>query len=187
MEFTGQDVYGATLGIVGLGAIGAAVARRAIGFGMKVLYYNRRRNGALEAALNAQYRSLDDLLAESDFISLHCPLTEETRGLMGAAELAKMKPTAVLVNTARGPVVDEEALYRALKEGQIWAAGLDVWEKEPIRPDHPLLGLDNVVALPHIGSASRATRAKMAVMAAENVVAGAEGRIPPNLVKPTSG
>lgn len=184
MEFTGQDVYGATLGIIGLGGIGAAVARRACGFGMKIVYNNRRRNTTLEAALNAEYRPLDDLLAESDFISIHCPLTDATRHLIGAAQLAQMKPTAVLINTARGPVVDEAALYRALNEGQIWAAGLDVWEHEPVRPDHPLLELDNVVALPHIGSASEATRTRMAVMAAENVVAGAAGQIPPNAVNP---
>lgn len=184
LEFTGQDIYGATLGIVGLGSIGAAVARRALGFGMKILYHNRRPNPLAEAALGCRYVDLDALLKESDFVSLHCPLTEETRGLIGRRELALMKPTAVLVNTARGPVVDEAALIEALKEGRIWAAGLDVYDVEPIAPDHPLLQLDNVVALPHIGSASIRTRTRMATLAAENLVAALTGREPPTPVNP---
>lgn len=177
MEFTGQDVYGATLGIIGLGRIGAAVARRALGFGMKVIYHGRRRVPALEAALNAQYRTMDELLSESDFVSLHCPLTEGTHHLIGERELAKMRSNAVLINTSRGPVVDEEALYRALETMQIWAAGLDVWEKEPVNPEHPLLSLDNVVALPHIGSASIKTRTRMAVLAANNLVQALTGQL----------
>lgn len=184
LEFTGQDIYGATLGIVGLGSIGAAVARRALGFGMKILYYNRRPNPVAEAALGCRYVDLDTLLRESDFVSLHCPLTDETRGLIGRRELALMKPTAVLVNTARGPVVDEAALIDALKEGRIWAAGLDVYDVEPIAPDHPLLQLDNVVALPHIGSASIRTRTRMATLAAENLVAALTGKEPPTPVNP---
>lgn len=177
MEFTGQDVYGATLGIIGLGRIGAAVARRALGFGMKVIYHGRRRVPALEAALNAQYRTMEELLSESDFVSLHCPLTEGTHHLIGEREFAKMRSNAVLINTSRGPVVDEEALYRALETKQIWAAGLDVWEKEPVNPQHPLLSLDNVVALPHIGSASIKTRTRMAVLAANNLVQALTGQL----------
>ncbi|MBO8141587.1 MAG: D-glycerate dehydrogenase [Firmicutes bacterium] len=184
MFLAGQDVYGRTLGIIGAGRIGAAVARRARGFDMTVLYHNRRRRPELEAETGARYVSLDELLASSDFVVILVPLTPETRHLIDEDALRKMKPTAVLVNTARGPVVDEAALVRALKEGWIWGAGLDVWEKEPIGPDHPLLGLPNVVALPHIGSASIATRTRMAVVAAENLLAGVTGRRPPNLVNP---
>lgn len=180
----GRDVYGATLGLVGMGRIGLAVARRARGFNMRILYYNRRRDPEAEKEVGAEYRPLDDLLRESDFVSLHTPLSPETRGLIGERELALMKPTAILVNTARGPVVDERALYQALKERRIWAAGLDVFEVEPLSMDNPLLELDNVAIVPHIGSASIATRTKMAVMAAENLVAGVTGRRPPNLVNP---
>jgi glyoxylate reductase len=180
----GQDVYGATLGLVGLGRIGAAVARRARGFNMKILYYSRHRQEALEKELGVEYVSFDELLRRSDFISIHVPLTAETRHLFNAEAFAKMKPTAVLVNTARGPIVDEAALYAALKTGRIAAAGLDVMDPEPPSPDNPLLTLNNVILLPHIGSASIATRTRMATMAAENAAAALRGELPPNLVNP---
>lgn len=180
----GQDVHGTTLGVIGFGRIGAEVARRARGFDMRILYNAPRRKWELEATLHAEYRDMYDLLRESDFVSLHTPLTAETRGMIGARELACMKPTAVLVNTARGAVVDQRALYEALRDGRIWAAGLDVYETEPIPPDDPLLTLENVVALPHIASASHATRATMAVMAADNLLAGLRGERPPHCVTP---
>lgn len=178
----GQDVYGATLGLVGLGRIGSAVARRACGFNMKVLYYSRHRQEELEQELGVEHVSFDELLRRSDFVSIHVPLSAETRHLFNADAFARMKPTAVLVNTARGPIVDEAALYAALKTGRIAAAGLDVMDPEPPRPDNPLLTLDNVILLPHIGSASVATRARMATMAAENAAAALRGELPPNLV-----
>ena len=184
LGFLGQDVHGKTLGIVGLGRIGSAVARRALGFGMRLLYHNRRPRPELEAALGAQYVDLPTLLRESDFVSLHAPLTPETRHLIGEAELRAMKPTAVLINTARGGLVDPQALYRALKEGWIWAAALDVTEPEPLPPDHPLLTLPNCLVTPHIGSASHATRARMAVMAAENLLAGLRGERLPHCANP---
>ncbi|MCL5039320.1 MAG: D-glycerate dehydrogenase [Firmicutes bacterium] len=184
MLLTGQDVYGATLGIIGLGRIGEAVARRARGFAMRVLYYNRHRREDLERELGATYRPLDDLLREADFVSIHAPLAPETRHLIGERELALMKPTAVLINTSRGPLVDEQALYLALVQKRIWAAGLDVFEAEPVSLENPLLRLENVVALPHIGSASVATRVKMATTAAINLVAGVTGQRPPHLVNP---
>lgn len=184
MFMVGQDVYGRTLGIIGAGRIGSAVARRAIGFDMTILYHNRRRNPDLEAATGARYAGFHELLEQSDFVVLMVPLTPETYHLINEDALRRMKPSAILINAARGPVVDERALYKALTEGWIWAAGLDVWEKEPIGADHPLLSLPNVVALPHIGSASIATRIAMAVLAAENVVAGVTGRRPPSLVNP---
>ncbi|MCS7236133.1 MAG: glyoxylate reductase [Armatimonadota bacterium] len=180
----GQDVYGRTLGVVGLGRIGRAVARRALGFGMRVLYTSQSRHPEAERELGVQWRQLDDLLAEADFVSLHTPLTPQTRHLIGREQLRRMKPTAVLVNTARGPVVDEDALVQALREGWIWAAGLDVFEREPLPPDSPLLSLDNVVLTPHVGSASFATRARMSELAAENCVAVLSGRRPPNPVNP---
>ena len=174
----GQDVYGKTLGIIGLGRIGQAVARRAAGFGMTILYYNRNRRVDEEQSLAVRYKELDALLQESDYICVLTPLTKETRHLIGARELSLMKPTAVLVNTSRGPVVDEEALYRALAGRQIWGAGLDVFAKEPVRADHPLLRLPNVLALPHIGSATTATRLKMAGLAAENLILYLTGKEP---------
>jgi glyoxylate reductase len=179
----GTDVHGATLGIVGLGRIGRAVAARAAGFRMRVLYHGRRRDPEAERTLGVAYRAKDDLLREADFVVLTVPLSEETRHLVGARELALMKPTAFLVNVARGPVVDEAALAEALRAGRIAGAGLDVFEQEPAL--HPgLLGLDNLALTPHIGSASGATRRKMAMLAAENCVAALEGRRPPNLVNP---
>ena len=182
MFMVGQDIYGATLGVIGAGQIGSAVARRGAGFGMRILYHNRKPNPTLEAATGAQYRALDDLLRESDFIVFLAPLTPETRGMLGAREFALMKDTAVFVNAARGPVIKEMALYEALKKGRPWAAGLDVFEAEPIRADHPLLTLPNVVAVPHIGSASRRTRIGMATTAARNLVAVLTGQPVPNPV-----
>jgi len=184
MGFTGQDVHGATLGIVGLGRIGAAIARRAKGFAMPILYHNRARAEALEAELGARYVSLDDLLRQSDFVMVSTALTPETRHLIGERELGLMKPNAILVNIARGPIVDQRALYRALVDRKIWAAGLDVFEVEPVPMDEPLLRLDNVVVPPHLGSGSIATRTKMATMAAENCLAGVMGKLPPNVVNP---
>jgi glyoxylate reductase len=184
MLLLGQDVHHATLGIVGLGRIGAEMAKRARGFDMQILYHARNRRPDQERALGLEYVSLEELLRRSDFISLHTPLNEETRGLIGERELALMKPTAVLINTARGPIVDQRALTAALRARRIAAAGLDVFEDEPIAPDDPLLSLENVVVLPHIGSASVATRGRMARMAAENCLAVLQGRRPANPVNP---
>ena len=180
----GQDVWGATLGIVGLGRIGTAVARRARGFGMRILYAARSGHAMAEAETGARRTELDALLAESDFVVLLAPLTPESRHLSGAAELARMKPTAVLVNAARGPLVDEEALVEALAARRIWGAALDVFEREPLPADHPLLALPNVVAVPHIGSASVATRTAMARLAAENLAAVLGGGRPRACVNP---
>ena len=178
----GTDVHHATLGIVGLGRIGAAVARRGRGFGMKILYCGTRRASAeLERELGATYVEKGALLCESDFISLHNPLRADTRHLIGRPEFALMKREAILINTSRGPVVDEEALVEALKSGRIAGAGLDVFEREP--QVHPgLLNFPNVVLAPHIASASRQTRLRMVEVAAVNLVAGAMGAIPPNAV-----
>lgn len=178
----GRDVHGATLGLVGFGRIGQAMARRARGFDMRILYTSNSRKPEAEAALEAEYRPLPDLLAESDFVSLHVPLTQETRGLIGRRELAQMKPAAFLINTARGAVVDEAALGEALAQGRLAGAGVDVYSAEPAPPDHPLLALPNVVALPHIGSASVATRTRMADMAASNLLAVVQGQPPLNPV-----
>jgi glyoxylate reductase len=183
----GRDVHGATLGIVGLGQIGRAVARRARGFDMRLLYHSRTRRPEAEAELGLEFVELEQLLKESDFVSLHVFLSPQTRHLIGERELALMKPTAVLVNTTRGPVVDQRALYQALKEGRIAAAGLDVAEEEPIPLGDPLLTLDNVTITPHVGSASVATRGEMAAMAVENVLAVLRGEQPPNCVNPEAG
>ena len=169
MLMAGQDVYGATLGIIGMGRIGTAVAKRAKGFNMNTLYHNRSRNFNAEKELKIEYRSLDNLLMESDFIVLLTPLTNETTNLIGERELGLMKSSAIFINVSRGATVDEEALYNALKAKKIWAAGLDVYRKEPISKENPLLKLDNVLALPHIGSASINTREKMAILAAEGL------------------
>ncbi len=182
MLLTGVDVYGATLGIIGLGRIGQAVARRARGFSMRVLYTSGSPHPELEAELGVERRSLEGLLRESDFVSIHVPLTEKTRGMIGRRELALMKPTAVLVNTSRGAVLSEQDLIEALREKRIFAAGLDVFETEPLPQDSPLLELGNVVLLPHIGSASIGTRTKMAVMAADNLVRVLSGKEPLNPV-----
>lgn len=178
----GVDVHDRTLGIVGFGAIGQAVARRAQGFGMRTLYWNRTPRPERAAELGAQLRGLDQLLAESDFVSLNVALTEDTHHLIDAEALAKMQPSAILINTARGPVVDEQALTDALRDGQIAAAGLDVTEVEPIDPASPLLTMDNVIVLPHIGSASLATRAKMADIAVANLRAALAGEPLPHRV-----
>jgi len=180
----GQDVHGRTLGLVGLGRIGAAVARRAQGFGMRVLYHDVVRREDLEGKLGIQFRPLESVLVESDFVSLHTPLTPQTRHLINADRLRSMKPTAVLVNTSRGPVIDEAALYEALKNGTIWAAGLDVFEREPLATDSPLLTLPNLIALPHVASASFETRSRMAEMAAANCLAVLAGRAPANPINP---
>lgn len=180
----GQDVWGRTLGIVGLGRIGQAVARRARGFGMPVLYAGPARKPQAEAETGARHVPLERLLADSDFLVLLAPLRPETRHLIGAAELARMRPDAVLVNAGRGPLVDEAALIAALQSRRIWGAALDVFEREPLPPDHPLLTLPNVVAVPHIGSASVATRLAMARLAAENLAAVLAGRPPRALVNP---
>jgi len=184
MMFVGQDVWGKTLGIVGLGRIGSAVAKRALAFNMKALYYDIVRQPELEKDLGIEYMDLETLLKQADFVTVHVPLLPQTHHLIGERELKMMKRTACLVNTSRGPVVDEKALYKALKEGWIWGAGLDVWEKEPVEMDNPLLKLDSVVVAPHIASASIETRTKMAVMAAENLISILEGKVPPNLVNP---
>jgi glyoxylate reductase len=176
-QLMGRDVWGKELGIVGFGRIGQSVARRARGFGMQILYHNRSRTVEAEQELGARYLELDELLETADFVSIHTPLTDETSHLIGAEELAKMKTEAVLVNTSRGPVVDEAALADALTEGRIFAAGLDVYEEEPTV--HPkLLELENVVLAPHIGSASVETRDRMAVLAAENLAAVLRGEEP---------
>ncbi len=180
----GQDIHHATLGIIGMGGIGNEVAKRATGFSMKVLYHNRKRNREAEKLYGARYVDMETLLKESDFVSLNCPLTPETRGLMNAAAFKLMKPTAILVNTARGPVVDQKALYQALKTHQITAAGLDVYEKEPLPLTDSLHKLDNVVLSPHVGSASVLTRSRMSLMAAENILAVLKGRKPLNWVNP---
>lgn len=181
---TGWDVWQATLGIFGMGRIGQAVARRGRGFDMRVLYYDPfRQSEELERELGIEYASKEEVLAQADFLSLHCALTPETRHLVGAAEFEAMKPTAVLVNTSRGPVVDEAALAAALKRGSIAAAGLDVFENEPeVHPD--LLACENALIVPHIASASVTTRTRMCLMAAENMAAGLAGERPPNIVNP---
>jgi len=185
----GPDVHGATLGIVGFGRIGQAVARRAQGFGMRILYHDVQPvPDEVAGPLGATFVPLETLLAESDFVSLHVNLTEETRHLINAVTLAAMKPTAVLVNTSRGPVIDGLALADALREGVIWAAALDVTDPEPIPMDDPLVGLDNCLIVPHIASASRATRGKMAAMAAANLIAGVRGEpLPTQVPVPVPG
>jgi len=180
-QLVGTDVWGKTLGVVGFGRIGRAVARRASGFQMKVLYSDAvRAPESVEQELRAEFRDFNALLAESDFISVHVPLLPETRGLFNAPKFFRMKPTAFLINTARGPVVDEAALVHALESGKIAGAALDVFENEPFI--HPGLKRANVVLAPHIASASRETRTKMASMAAENVVALFSGQRPPNML-----
>jgi len=181
----GVDVHGATLGVVGFGRIGREIAKRAAGFGMRVLYHDVQPASVdEERTLNATRVELDQLLAESDFVSLHVNLTDETHHLIDADALRRMKPTAVLVNTSRGPVVDQAALFSALREGGIFAAALDVTDPEPMRADDPLLSLDNCLVVPHIASASRVTRGKMAAIAAANLLAGLAGERLPHPVNP---
>lgn len=178
----GQEVSGSKLGIIGMGGIGAAVARRARAFDMEVLYHNRNSRPELEDALNVQYASLEQLLEVSDFVALNCPLTNETTGLIGARELATMKSSAILINMARGPVVQTDALVNALQSQQIAGAGLDVTDPEPLPRGHALLSLDNVVITPHLGSASNVTRRRMMQLAIDNLAAGIDGRELPHRV-----
>jgi gluconate 2-dehydrogenase len=183
-QWLGVDVHHATLGIVGMGRIGQAIARRALGFEMKVIYHNRKPIAPeLERKCNATYVSFDELLAQSDFIVLQVPYSPQTHHLIGAEQLAKMKPSAILINSTRGGVVDDAALIDALKKGGIRGAGLDVYENEPkLNPE--FLKLDNVVLAPHVGSSTEATRKAMAMLAAQNLVAALQGRLPPNLINP---
>jgi glyoxylate reductase len=182
-QLCGADVWGKTLGLVGFGRIGRAVARRALGFQMKVVYTDAvRAPQDVEKSVNAEFRDMNALLAESDFISVHVPLLPDTRGLFDAAKFYRMKPTAFLINTSRGPVVDEAALVAALEGNKIAGAALDVYENEPFI--HPGLKLPNVVLAPHLASASIETRTKMAVMAATNVISLFKGQMPPNMINP---
>jgi len=180
----GYDLHGATLGLVGLGRIGSGVAKRATGFDMRVLYHDVSRQPSREEELGLTYVDLETLLRESDFVSLHTPLTPETHHMMGREQFTMMKSTAILINTSRGQVVDQKALYEALVSGGIAGAGLDVTDPEPILRDDPLLTLDNCVVVPHVASASVATRTMMATMAAENLIAALQGRMPRNPVNP---
>lgn len=184
MILLGQDVHGATLGLIGLGRIGWEMAKRARGFSMRVLYYDVHRRPELEREGELEFAEFDTVLQEADFVSIHTPLNEETYHLVGAREFGLMKPTAVFVNSSRGPLVDQAALYDALSTGKIFAAGIDVTDPEPVAGDDPLLQLDNLVITPHIASASVATRTRMAVLAAENLVAALYGERPRFLVNP---
>jgi glyoxylate reductase len=183
----GREIHGSTLGIVGLGRIGAQVARRARAFDMTVLYHNRHPKPTAEAALGARYASLDELLAAADYVVLTVPLTPETQRLIGKAQLARMKPTAALINVARGPIVDTDALTEALTARTISAAALDVTDPEPLPRQHPLLRLENVIITPHLGSATEQTRRRMAEVSVENLLAGLSGRPLRFQVSPTSG
>jgi glyoxylate reductase len=176
MYWLGVDVHGATLGIVGLGEIGLEMAKRALGFDMRVIYYSRTRKPDLESQYGLEYVEPSALLSAADFVSLHLPLTPQTRHFIGERELRTMKPTAILINVARGPVVDPKALYTALSEGWIRAAALDVTDPEPIPQADPLLTLENVVVIPHIGSASTASRRETCLLAARNLIAGIQGK-----------
>jgi glyoxylate reductase len=180
----GQDIHHATLGIVGLGRIGKAVARRARGFDMRVLYYDPYCPQEEAKAVGARAVNFETLLTEADFVSIHVPLTDETHYLIGTQQLKLMKTSAVLINTSRGPVVDPDALYLALTQGDIAYAALDVTDPEPLPGDHKLLTLSNIIVCPHIASASVASRTKMATMASDNLIAGLKGKTPPNLVNP---
>jgi len=179
----GLEVFGSTLGIVGMGRIGQQVAKRAKAFDMRVIYHNRRRNHAAEAALGVEYATLENLLANSHFVTLNVPLTAETTHCIGEAQLRLMRKDALLINVARGPVVDQEALVRALKEGWIAGAALDVTDPEPLPRNHPLLRLENLVITPHLGSATLRTRQRMGEMAAANLAAGLKGESLPNEVR----
>lgn len=181
---TGQEIFGSTIGIIGFGRIGQAMARRAKGFGMKILYYDRQINPEAEEISGAIFTPLDQLLSTSDFISLHTNLNETTDHLINQRALEKMQPHTILINTSRGKIIDSEALYQSLKEKRIQAAGLDVFDPEPIPASHPLLALDNVVLTPHIASASTQTRTRMAMIAAENLIAGLQNKRLPFCANP---
>ncbi len=184
-DWYGIDVHHKTIGIIGMGRIGMALAQRAhFGFNMPVLYNARRHHTEAETRFNARYCDLDTLLGEADFVCSILPLTDETWHVLNAEKLALMKPSAILINAGRGPVVDEQALVAALKNGQIHAAGLDVFEQEPLPPDSPLLGLPNVVAVPHIGSATHETRYNMTATAVENLLNARKGDVAKNCVNP---
>lgn len=180
MGYVGMDLYQAKLGIIGMGRIGEAVARRARGFDMEVLYHNRTRRHESESMYGFTYAELDELLTQSDFVVVLAPLTEETRGMLGAEEFAKMKETSIFINVARGEIIDEQALYEALKARKIWGAGLDVFTKEPIDLGHPLLTLPNVTTLPHIGSATIRTRLAMMALNRDAITNVLEGKEPKN-------
>ena len=180
MGYVGMDLYQAKLGIIGMGRIGEAVARRARGFDMEVLYHNRTRRHESESMYGFTYAELDELLTQSDFVVVLAPLTDETRGMLGAKEFAKMKETSIFINVARGEIIDEQALYEALKSKKIWGAGLDVFTKEPIDLDHPLLTLPNVTTLPHIGSATIRTRLAMMALNRDAITNVLEGKEPKN-------
>lgn len=183
-ELFGLDMHHATVGIIGMGRIGEAVAKRLrLGFDMTILYYNRSRNEAAEEQYDAEYCTMAELLQRADFVVIMTPLTAETEKLIGQAQFALMKPSAIFINASRGQVVDEQALIAALQSGTIRAAGLDVFAIEPLPSDHPLITLPNVVLTPHIGSATSKTRDDMAMLAAQNLVAGLNGEVPPNVVK----
>jgi len=175
MFWLGSEVNGSTLGILGMGGIGLETAKRGLGFDMKVIYHSRTRKRELEKIHGFKYASLKRVLTESDFLSIHVPLTPETHHFISDKQLNMMKPSSILINLARGAVVDTEALYKALLKGGIAGAGLDVFDPEPVPPDHPILGLDNVVVLPHIGSASNRSRREMHLLAARNLLAGLKG------------
>ncbi len=182
MQMVGRDIYGKTLGIYGLGRIGIAVAKRAKGFNMKIVYYDAIRNEEAERTLGIAYKPKEEVIRESDYLSVHVPLLPETRNSIGGKELKMMKKTAYLINTARGGIVDEQALIDALRAGTIAGAALDVFEKEPVGTDNPLLTMTNVIVEPHLASGSIESRTAMAVLAAQNLVAGLKGEVPPNLV-----
>ncbi|WP_064092863.1 2-hydroxyacid dehydrogenase [Rossellomorea aquimaris] len=179
----GTDIHHKTIGIVGMGSIGEGVARRAKGFNMNILYHNRSRKYEAEERIGAVYTSFNDLLAHSDFVVILAPLTEDTKGMFQREQFIKMKNTAILINAARGPIVNEEALVEALKTGEIAGAGLDVFQEEPIDPQHPLLSMENVVAVPHIGSSSKETRFNMMSLCVENIEAVLNGESPKTPVK----
>ena len=185
LGYLGQDIYDSTLGILGLGQIGFEVAKRGLGFDMKILYYDTNRRRDFEEKYGFEYSSdIETILRKSDFVSVHTPLTDETYHLISTEQLAMMKPSAILVNAARGPIVDPKALYEALKTKVIAGAALDVTEPEPINPNDPLLTLDNCVIAPHIGSASVATRNKMAVLSAQNIIAYFQKKPLPTCINP---
>jgi lactate dehydrogenase-like 2-hydroxyacid dehydrogenase len=185
MGLLGADVWGAALGIIGLGRIGSAVARRATGFSMQILYHDRERHLGLEDELGVEYRDLDSLLRDADFVSLHCALGPDTVDLIDERALRLMKPTAILVNTSRGPVINHVSLLKALREGWIAHAALDVTDPEPIPADHPLVSLPNCTIVPHIASATVSSRNRMAIMAAENLLAGIAGKQLPYCANPS--